>query len=224
LSGVLAGSGNSTPGDLSGVLAGYSNSTPGDLSGVLAGSGNSTPGDLSGVLAGSGNSTPGEGSGASGMYLIASAPSSFIVGKHSETTPDTLFAVGNGAEPGREDLAFNVEADFAEFRVPLVTPKRLEYYGQVQTKLIANIRNTYQTTDSIEFVMPILIVYGVADDFELLINVTNAEHIVTFDAEVEWEDMTPYTFGAGCHSIRAFYNAFTSKWTLSGKKYALAVS
>jgi hypothetical protein len=96
----------------------------------------------------------------------------------------------------------------------------------VQEKLILEIFNTKSTYNSVELHLPELptVTFGIKCSFELLILVNDPAHIVTFNAAVEWEEMTPYVFCVGSHLIEGFFNPFTSKWALSVKKYGLAVS
>lgn len=53
----------------------------------------------------------GIGSHAGGYYTTASTDYSTIVGYYGETTPDTLFAVGNGMSESEKSLAFEVRWD-----------------------------------------------------------------------------------------------------------------
>ena len=189
---------------------GYGNNATGDGSFAGGGYGNSATGDWSFVGGGYGNS--------------ASTRNSAIFGQYGETTPHTLFCVGNGISSEEKTLAFNVESYYAEFSVPTVSPKKLEYYSQFETVLICNILNTFITFEPFELVLPNAPNFGFFGEFKLLISVQDSEHFITFNEEVEWEDATPYIFSEGVHMVTAFYNNFTNKWALSGRKYGLPPS
>ncbi len=176
---------------------------------------------LAATANGEGTTASGAASASFGRYTNAKHASSTIVGKFGETNTDTLFAVANGTSTANKSLALNVATDIAEFAVPVISPRRYEYYSQEVDKIKPYILNLDIVLDYRLYNLPDNPKIGFCGEFELLIHVTSQLATISFNTAVWWEDGTPHVFDAGTHLIKGFYNPLGDVWALKAEKYAL---
>ena len=79
------------------------------------------------------------------------------------------------------------------------------------TQLLSNCMNRHETSASVQFTLPTLIV-GRYIWFDLTLLITDVAHAITWSAAINWVEA--YTFGAGKHVVYGWYDEMDGKWYL----------